>query len=198
MPIVDSYAEGNNNTALVLDDESSSYSRVGQAFTGDGQMLGSVEWYMLNASGGATGTVTAKIYASTGTFGTDARPTGSPLAISDTVLDVSTLTPSFPKLFYEFLFTGANAITLINGTKYIATLERVTGLAVPAVEVGADDSSPTHPGNDVIYLGGTWYGGALGADLIFNVNGGTAGHPTRIRFGGVPGMGQGQSIGRSW
>lgn len=146
--IIDSYSETNQNTSAA------DYAE-GQSFTGDGGILNSAKFYLKKA-GSPTGSAYAKIYAHSGTFGTSSVPTGSPLATSG-AFDISTLTTSFQLI--TFTFTGANKITLTNGTKYIVTLEfsGYTPSYPNYVWTGIDTSSPTHGGN-LCYKdsGGSW------------------------------------------
>src|SRR5688500_6260723 len=112
--LVDSYSEINQNTS---DTTNSSFRYwEGQSFTGDGSTLNNVQFFQHKVNS-PTGNAVVYIYAHSGTFGTSSTPTGSPLAVSDNV-DVSTFPSSFGLITYNF--SGANKITLVNGTKYIA------------------------------------------------------------------------------
>jgi len=88
--------------------------RFGQSFEGDGNKLYSAT-FNLAKTGSPTGNAYVKIYAHSGTFGTSSVPTGEPLAVSD-AFDVSTLSGS--QTYTEILFSGANRITLEDGTYY--------------------------------------------------------------------------------
>ena len=138
--VVDSYSESNQSNYWVNSPEIS----FGQSFTGDGTTLDKAVFY-LRKFGSPTGTATAKIYAHTGTFGTNGTPTGSSLATSETI-DVSSLTTSF--VLTDFLFTGANRIVLDDGTKYVVVISRPDpGYPTNYMAIGIDASSPTHGGN---------------------------------------------------
>ena len=93
---------------------------LAQAFKGDGNtLLGLSVNIAGSASGTMTGTAYAYIYADSGaTYGTNDAPASNPtiLATSDP-LDMSTIAPSTTSN-YLFTFSGANAITLGNGTAY--------------------------------------------------------------------------------
>lgn len=143
--IVDSYSESNYDFSSRI---AGSTWGVAQSFTGDGGTLDSVKFY-LKKSGSPTGNAVAKIYAHTGTYGTSSAPTGIALATSDN-FDVSTLTGSFA--LSTLIFSGANKITLTNGTKYCVSIEYSGGTyGVDDVSVGHDESSPTHDGNKSSY-----------------------------------------------
>jgi hypothetical protein len=118
--IVDSYSESNQDSQQFF-----GITTVGiaQAFTGDGGTLNSAKWYLKKDSG-ATGIVVAKIYDITGTFGTDAKPTGSALATSDNY-DVSSIGTTFELI--TFTFSGINKITLVDTTQYCLAVEYTSG-----------------------------------------------------------------------
>lgn len=151
--IVDSYSESNGR----IDWQSSlTYSTESQSFTGDGGTLNSVKFYLAKEAA-ASGTVAAKIYAHTGTFGTTSVPTGSALATSDS-LD-STTFPLYTSSFalQTFTFTGADKITLTNGTKYCVTYTfSSTGGGGSLIRTKIDDTIPTHGGNLAEWNGSSW------------------------------------------
>lgn len=97
-------------------------------------------------TGSPTGTMYAKVYAITGTYGTDATPTGAALATSDGV-DVASLTTSYNLI--TFTFSGANRITLTADTYYAVIVEYAGGDSSNYLRVGADNSSPSHDGNRI-------------------------------------------------
>jgi len=122
---------------------------VGQTFLGNGQSLDVVTVLLRQHTLGSAGSLYASVYATTGTPGTDATPTGSPLAASSVVLDVSTLTKGRVAP-YSFPFVGADAIALTNGAAYAFILDRRDDVGIgEAVLCGQDTSSPTHAGNYV-------------------------------------------------
>ncbi len=144
--IVDSYSESNQSLNRPL--YNGSTIKYGQSFTGDGGTLNSVKFYLYK-TGSPTGNVIAAIYAHSGTFGTNSVPTGSALATSDN-FDVSTLTASYQLI--SFTFSGANKITLTNGTYYVVVVEYGGGDSSNRLQVGYDTSSPTHSGNESFYV----------------------------------------------
>ncbi len=161
--IVDSYSENNYDSWATLGAVPPDFVSVGQSFTGDGGTLNSAKFY-LNKDGSPTGDIVAKVYAHTGTFGTSSRPTGSALAISNNV-DVSTLTTSSQLI--TFNFTGANKITLENGTYYCVLVEYSNGDGGNHVHYGLDTESPTHGGNSFYWVSGNW--SYSNYDLLFYV-----------------------------
>ena len=166
--IVDSYSEGNQDNFITLSSDVGDKQGAGQSFTCTiGGTLYSAKFY-LKKYGSPTGTAVAKIYSHSGTYGTSSVP-NSLLATSDT-FDVSTLSAvSF--VLKEFIFSSVNKITLSNSTYYVVTIEYSGGDSSKEVEVGYDNSSSTHDGNQVYLYSGTWYGngGVGGADTCFYV-----------------------------
>ena len=154
LSVCDSYSEGANEIEFLAD-------KYGQSFTGDGKILDSCK-FCLYRGYLTTGTIVAKVYAHTGTFGVDGVPTGSPLATSE-IVDVSI----FSYIDFEsitFNFTGANKITLANGTKYCVVLEPTL---TDVLFLKYDGNSPTHSGNLVLYIS-SWTAHS-DKDLVFYV-----------------------------
>jgi hypothetical protein len=142
--IVASYSEANQSFANAV--SSFDYDGSGQSFTGNGGILDTVRFY-LKRTGAPTGNAVAKVYAHSGTFGTSSIPTGSALATSQP-FDSSTLSTSYSLI--EFAFTGADRVTLTDGTKYVVTLEFSGGGSGNRIDVATDTTSPSHGGNNVI------------------------------------------------
>lgn len=149
---IDSYSESNQDAVSGI---AAGNIAKGQTFTGIASVVASCKWY-LSKEGAPTGNAVARIYAMSGTFGTNGNVTGSPLATSDS-FDVSTLTGSLQLI--SFIFSGANQITLSAATHYVLTVEFTGGDAGNYVNVGSDGSSPTHAGNYSVNSGGTWFPG---------------------------------------
>ncbi len=176
---IDSYAESNKNTSITL---GGGNKRIGQSFTGDGSVLGSVAFFLDETS--STGDVTAAIYAHSGTFGTNSVGTGAALATSE-IVEASTI-GSGHKLI-TFNFTGGNRITLTNATKYVVMVQYVS--AGGNINVGVDNTSPSHGGNSIFHDGTSTWDFDASYDVIFYVfstllnktstidTGFTAGHP---------------------
>lgn len=124
------------------------YKVAGQSFTGDGGVLADAQFKLYKTSS-PTGSIYAKVYAHTGTFGTSSVPTGSPLATSDAV-DVSTLGGS--AAWVTFTFSGAEKITLTAATNYVVVIDAAAISGGGNVVVTADFAGTTHPGNMVLYF----------------------------------------------
>lgn len=159
--LLDSYPTSNqSSTVFFLYD---SNPQCGQSFTGDGGILSSAKFYGFKHNN-PTGNVYAKIYAHSGTFGTSSLPTGSPLATSDPVsvdqFGANYLSPAL----VTFTFSGANKITLANGTKYVLVIEYGNTGPVDQIRIHFDNTSPTHEGN--AFENGTAYSTR---DLIFYI-----------------------------
>lgn len=154
VPTTDSYlglAGGGNNV-----------TGAGQAFTGNGGVLDDCI-LLLDKSGNPTGTINARIYAHSGTFGASSVPGGSALAVSDGI-SVSGLSGTPAEKIFNF--SGANKITLAGGTKYVLTVEHNGGTGGDTVNVHALSTSPAHAGNSC-YLFGSWT--EYASDLYFKV-----------------------------
>lgn len=140
--IGDNYNEDNSNTtASVRSDGNTNYGQAFKVF--ENISLSSCKFY-LKKTGSPTGNMTAKLYAMTGTFGTNGKPTGAALATSST-LDVTTLTSSLALI----TFTFSTGYLLKDDTFYCIALDAtgVTGDVNNNVNLGADSTSPSHQGN---------------------------------------------------
>lgn len=161
--LIDSYSEANANTTVFL--SSANFAQTGQVFTNAAvaRYLQSVK-FPLKKTGSPTGNAVAKLYAKTGTYGSDAAPTGSPLATSE-VFNVASLTGTLQLI--EFVFTGANMYLMAASTQYAISIEYGGGDSSNRVEAGTDTTSPSHGGNGFIGDGvGGWFG-APGNDNPF-------------------------------
>jgi len=149
--LLDSYPE--TNQSATDDAYGNPPKGAGQAITlsiGSSYILDSMKWY-LRKIGSPTGSGYAKIYSVTGTPGTNGVPNVL-LATSD-AFDVSTLTTSFALI--TFTFSGANRITLTNGENIAMSFEYTGGNGSNLVNIGSDNTSPTHAGNE-FYDSGSW------------------------------------------
>jgi hypothetical protein len=145
---------------------SASYATtLGQSFESQGGTLDSVRFY-LRKNGTPTGNMTATIYAISGTYGGgDDVGTGEVLATSDTI-SIAELTTSVA--YKTFTFSGANRITLVDGTQYIVAVNYSGGDSTNRLHIGRDSTSPTHTGN-ACYTSGAIWTAVSGSDIIFNV-----------------------------
>ena len=147
--LADSYSESNNSGSIGIGG-GVTYSKVAQSFTGNGKVLDKIE-VELNTNLSPTGNVYAVIYAHTGTFGSSGVPTGTPLATSDAI-DITTITSTD---LYEFIFSGAEKITLDDDTHYFLSIEYDGGTATTflILRINFGDS---HEGNMALYNGSSW------------------------------------------
>jgi len=175
--LIDGYSEGNVSTT------GSSYSGAtaqhdGNSFANTSAILLTKAYMLLAKSGSPTGTVVAKLWSHTGTYGgTDGKP-GTLLATSDTV-DVSTLaaySDVWAMRFVEFTFSGAQVYALAASTNYCITIEYAAGNSSNYVRTGLDSSSPTHGGRRVYSTNGTSWTAQSGAEFCFFVYGTTGYH----------------------
>jgi hypothetical protein len=145
------------NSAIYVNDTT---KRVGQSFESEHRaILESVKLNLLK-SGSPTGSAYVKIYEITGSYGTTAVPTGSPLATSD-ALDVSTLS-IYAYQQKTIAFSGANKILIESGHRYALIFEYADGTSSNYVRVGMDSAGSTYPGNPII-------GTAEGSDIPYEV-----------------------------
>ena len=150
--LIDSYP-GSNDDGFIAVFGSGTNGYQGQSFYNAISCLldGVVFWGQKNGS--PTGNVCVKIYAHSGTYGTNGIATGSALATSD-IRDASTISSSAGNM--HFLFSGANRITLSATTNYVAILVFTGGDGSNFVSLGYDGSSPSHGGNFVYGNGSSW------------------------------------------
>jgi len=132
--------------------DSTRATEVGVSFTSQGGELDTVR-FRLAKYGSPTGNATVKIYAHSGTYGTNSVPTGDALATSDN-FDVSTLTTD--QQWRTFTFSGANRITLVDDTYYVATVAYSGGNATNYVRFYRDNTTLGHDGNECYYQSGSW------------------------------------------
>ena len=160
--VVDSYSESNYSADIFEFDALT--PMAGQAFTGNGLPLSGAKFY-LKKNGTPAGNVYAKLYASTGTYGSTCKPTGDVLATSDAIV-ANSLSTSMELISFTF----STPYTLVNGTKYIIVANAPNSLGNATVIIGADNTSPSHAGNASYISSTTWY--ALADwDLCFYVYG---------------------------
>jgi len=169
---IDSYSESNQNDYKNGGKDYLDY--VGQAIPAISGLyrLNDVKFYLNSFyDTSATGNIYAKIYAVTGTPGTDGKATGSVLATSDAI-DANTLTDSYTLI--TFTFSGAQQINIGDNIAYAIMLDfsGVTGdSTLGPILVGTDSSSPEHSGNlfDGIQISNLYPD--AGEDACFYING---------------------------
>lgn len=140
--IIDYHSESNvNYDSPIGKADINNLKKIAQSFTGDGNTITSTKFY-LKKTGTPTNILSAKIYAHTGTYGVDGKPTGSPI-ISSNSYPASSLTTSYQLIDFSFPTTYQTT----DGTNYITSLE-INGVNDSNyVLVGYDASTPTHSGN---------------------------------------------------
>jgi len=181
--LIDSYSETNANSFGY------GLSIYGQAFANTSEVtLYSAKFYLAqNEFNTVGGTMNVVIYAATGTLGSTAEPTGSVLATSES-LDMITF-PTTVTL-QEFLFTGANKITLTSSTNYCVGMyldyDSPPGKG-DGILTYYDSTSPSHSGN-YFHLSGTFEANS-GLDTIFYVYADDGGTPAVIHHLGILGIG---------
>jgi len=135
----------------------------GQSFLGNGQNLSRVGMW-LKRIGTAPGTVSARLYAHSGTYGTSSVGTGTPLANATTVLSCSAISTAFSWVYFDFDPT----YTLVNGTPYVVEVfTSVTGTDASNTLACSQDTTGAHGGNATQHTTG-W--SALANDQIFDVS----------------------------
>ena len=158
MEIIDqNYTEGTNTFPM-----QTGWASKAQSFTADKDINLKQAQFRLYSTAGATGNVYARLYAHSGTYGTDSIPTGAVLAQSD-VIDAATI--------------GASAAweTFTFSTPYALTKDAHHCIAVyydgsDTVTAYADNGLGAHDGNYAQIVTGTWSATAT-RDLCFVVSG---------------------------
>lgn len=163
--IEDSYSETNQSGQA---ETSSEYTAIGQSFTADTTTKIFQCKFYLKKDNLPTGTAVAKLYAHTGTYGTDGKPTGGVLATSDPYT-VSDLTTSFQLI--TFTFTGVNRYEMSAGTYYCIVVDYTAGDNSNHLCFGSDLSAPSHDGNLLEYSNVSGWNGNGSYDLCFYVYG---------------------------
>jgi len=133
-----------------------------QAFTGDGNSIVACE-FMLSMVGSLVGWVYAELYEITGTYGTDAKPTGSAIATSDAFI-----IPSIPATKEMCLFEFSTPYATTAGAKYCIAIKYSDGNVSNYINVYRDQTTNTHDGNDSRYYSGAWSIWNDG-DLVFRI-----------------------------
>lgn len=111
----------------------------------------SIKFY-LKKSGLPTGNAICRIYAATGTLGTNAVPTGSVL-VSSGNFDVSTLTTDYA--LYEFTFTSPYEVT--PGAAYCFILENpATGIETSKYPIMNGSTNNNAATNMPYFINGGW------------------------------------------
>jgi hypothetical protein len=162
--VVDSYDISNFDSTIAL---ATVQFAAGQTFAnGSSQILTSAV-FVVSKTGSPTGSAYAKLYAITGTHGTDAVPTGSPLATSEP-LDVSKLSTTVDLVSFAF----TDNYTMAAATNYAIVVEYTNGDVSNYIRVGTQQlGSPSHGGNFVYYTT-SWIADNTTDCIFYVVNGG--------------------------
>lgn len=167
--LIDSYSESNANatTNLYAGDD----ILVGQSFTNlsGNYNITSAKFDILKW-GSPTGSIYAKLYAHTGTYGTSSKPTGSPLATSNAV-DITTATGGLVE------FTFSTGYTMTSGTYYVIVIESNVGNASNYLKVNIDTSN-SDSGNWCRSANGTTWATIATYGTCYYVYGELAASPT--------------------
>jgi len=114
----------------------------GQCFTGNGVLISSVK-LKIRRSGSPTGSVYAKIFALTGTYGSTGEPTGSALGTSDALL-----AQDFSTGGDNETFVFSTPVSITSGNKYVLVFDISAASTDGANAVSlARDVPSTHDGN---------------------------------------------------
>jgi hypothetical protein len=164
--VLDSYSESNRSSDIYL--SSTEKLAVSQSFTAGATLnIGKIKLY-LKKIGSPTGNITVKIFAHSGTYGTNSVPTGAALATSD-VVSISSLTTSYQLI--DFFFNGVNQISLTNTTQYVLVVYYSGGDISNDLYLGTDSSTPSHGGNWATSTDGTTFSADSNRDVCFYVYG---------------------------
>ena len=140
----DYYTDGTNSRTVGYTG-SNIGTGVGQSFIAIDGFIDSCKFGLSEGAGSPTGNAYAKIYEYSGTWGTDAIPTGDPVAVSD-AFDVTTISGASQTL-YTFSFTGENRAFLTGGKGYIVAFEYGDGDSSNYLHIYVKGYSLTDPGN---------------------------------------------------
>lgn len=141
--LVDSYTVLPTSDATSLYN-ASTYDSVGQSFdSGAGGDISTAKCYC-HTNGSPTGSVYAKLYAHSGTFGTSSVGTGAALATSDAV-DITTI--GSVDEWVEFTFTSTYEMTA--STKYVIMFYYQGGDSSNKLWVMGEGTTASHGGNRI-------------------------------------------------
>jgi hypothetical protein len=160
--LIDSYSESNCDTDWLMSSTTGAPGRGQVLALASSATLTSVKFY-LKKVGSPTGNMTARVYAATGTPGTDGVGTGSALASSGTI-DVSTLSSSYALVEFSLSYSAAAG-------NYLICAFYDGGDASNKVAAGLDTSSPSHAGNGGIVTDGGGFSGYASTDVCFYLYG---------------------------
>ena len=167
MAVLDSYSESNYTSQTPI---YGTTTACGQSIQLSASAFVSSAKFYLGKSNSPSGVVTVRIYASTGTHGTDAKPTGDFLLESNPV-DLSSIPDYTTPGLVEFTFS--DTIVLSGGTCYILVVYCDDSDTSNRLMVGFDATGSTHEGNRSTLVSGVW--GSLTSDYCFYLYGEASG-----------------------
>jgi len=141
-------------------------SAIAQSFIGKNAKITKAKFQAKIYKGTPKGEAVAALYLAEGTHGTNAKPTGDPLAVSDPVQIESFTT----RKFYEFDFPSDQQFKMQSGVTYCIALQVKSATILDGdnyFDVYA--RSGGHAGNGSHYYSGAWY--ATTDDFLFYVYG---------------------------
>src|SRR5437667_309500 len=137
----------------------------GQSFVSNGGVLTSCQFYLAQL-GAPTGTIVAKLYASTGAVGSKVG-TGAALATSNT-LDISSLIAAYSWRLEAFTFSDGYLMT--PGTTYVIVLEYIGGDASNCLIIFGDNAARDSNGNPSVEDNvGNWQVAVFPADVCYYI-----------------------------
>jgi hypothetical protein len=160
--LVDSYSESNWNNNILLRNDLNHY--CGQCFSvSQDAVIISCKFYLEPQGAIASGMMIAYLYEMTGTFGTDGKPTGNQLDITDSI-NITSLTTNVFTL-KEFIFqTG---YTLKAGSHYCV----IIGYSGTQLLCVGRDTTGEHAGNMSYSSDGNSWTASSTNDILFYVYG---------------------------
>ena len=166
--LLGSWSQTNENATVALYASGTNPTYYGQNFLNTNSIVLSNAVFYIKSVGSPSSNIVAKIYASTG--GVGATPTGSFLAISDTV-SATPISSSFA--LTTFPFSGVNKITLSANTEYFVVIEYLGGDSSDYIGVGISSTPATYGNSVSSYTGSSWM--ALTTGMCFYIYGGVYG-----------------------
>lgn len=143
MDTIDSYGETNQTNGYILT-EPGHIELVGQSFTGDGNKLYRVAFYLKRYNSG-TGNAYATIYSHSGVYGTSSLALN--LMATSYPVDITTISSDYELVY--FTFAADEKVRLVDGVYYCACVEYDDGNYASEIGLAAgfDATSSTHDGN---------------------------------------------------
>ena len=166
----DSYGSANNDGDELLG--AAFNLAAGQSFTPKDTADITEARFLLKKTGSPTGTIYARLYTSTGSYGDTSIPGN--LLVTSNGFDVSTLTTTYTMTTFSF-----STAQIMNGeARYFIVID-FTGIGDPTAlgAAGIDVSSPSHNGNMAENQAGIW-NSFSSQDMVFEVYGNVKTEPT--------------------